>query len=144
MRIFESLSEIFYSFVMNTRASDYKEYFQNGHNYCNGMEYLFIALLLVPLCFCLYFYYVQAANLANGTKKNYIVIFLLGFLTLLVVNFVLLSTCAGYKNALTSGNMWKVNMIDVIYYPIMYQLYSWFAKSGSKVRNIDLISCFSK
>ena len=86
MRIFESLSEIFYSFVMNTRASDYKEYFQNGHNYCNGMEYLFIALLLVPLCFCLYFYYVQAANLANGTKKNYIVIFLLGFLTLLVVN----------------------------------------------------------
>lgn len=33
MRIFESLSEIFYSFVMNTRASDYKEHFQNGHNY---------------------------------------------------------------------------------------------------------------
>ena len=55
MRIFETLSEIFYSFVMNTRASDY-QFFQNGHNYGNGMEYLFIALLLVPLCFCLYFY----------------------------------------------------------------------------------------
>ena len=143
MRIFETLSEIFYSFVMNTRASDY-QFFQNGHNYGNGLEYLFIALLVIPLCFCLYFYFVQASNLANGTKKNYMVIFLLGFLSLLVVDFVLMTTCAGHRNALTSWNMWKINMIDIIYYPVMYQLYSWFIKGASKVPNIDLISCFSK
>ena len=143
MRIFETLSEIFYSFVMNTRASDY-HFFQNGHNYGNGLEYLFIALLVIPLCFCLYFYFVQAANLANGTKKNYMVIFFLGFLSLLVVDFVLMSTCAGHRHAIASGNMWKINFINVCYYPVMYQLYSWFIKGASKVPNIDLISCFSK
>lgn len=143
MSIFETLSEKLYSFVMNTRASDW-HFFQNGQTYHNGLEYLFIALLVIPLCFCLYFYFVQAANLANGTKKNYMVIFLLGFLSLLVVNFVLMYKCAGHPNAITSGNMWKINMIDVIYYPVMYQLYSWFIKDASKVPNTDLISCFSK
>lgn len=143
MRIFETLSEIVYSHVLNTRANDY-HFFQNGHNYGNGLEYLFLALLIVPLCFCVYFYFVQASKLANGTKKNYMIIFLLGFLTLLVVDFVLMSTCAGHRNALTSGNMWKINIIDVIYYPIVYQLYSWFLKGMSNVPNVHLISCFSK
>lgn len=142
MKIFELLSEFIYSFVLNTRANDY-HYFQNGHGYGYGMEYLFIALLVIPLVFCLYFYFVQASKLQNGTKNNYMVIFILGFLTLVVVDFVLMSTCAGYRNAFSSGNMWKVNLLDIIYYPVVYQLFSWFVKSFSKVPNIDLINCIS-
>ena len=142
MKIFELLSEFIYSFVLNTRANDY-HYFQNGHGYGYGMEYLFIALLVIPLVFCLYFYFVHASKLQNGTKNNYMVIFILGFLTLVVVDFVLMSTCAGYRNAFSSGNMWKVNLLDIIYYPVVYQLFSWFVKSFSKVPNIDLINCIS-
>lgn len=141
MNIFVKLSEIFYPFVMNTRAADY-HYFQNGPTYGNGLEYLFIALLVVPLLFCLYFYYAQASKVSNATKKNYLIIFLLGFLTLVVVNFVFMVTLSDYRNALGSANLWKINFIDAVYYIILYQLYSWFAKTGSKARNIDLISCF--
>lgn len=143
MRILEQLSEVLYSFVMNTRANDY-HFFQNGHGYGNGMEYLFIMLMLVPLVFCLYFYFVQAEKLENGTKKDYMTIFFIGLLTLAVSSWVVMVMWAGYKHALTSGNLWRVIAIDLLYYSAIYQLYSWLFKTWSNVRNLDLISCFSK
>lgn len=142
MNIFASLSEFVFSFLMNTRADDY-EHFQNGPAYGGGMEYLFIALLLVPMAFCAVYYFGVAQKLANGTKKNYLVVFLIGFLTLWVLNFVIMATMSGMRNPFGSLNMWKINLVEIIYYPVLYQVYSWFMKSGSKVRNTDLISCLS-
>lgn len=142
MNAFASLSELIFSFMMNTRAADY-EHFQNGPAYGGGMEYLFIVLLLVPLAFAATYYFGVAQKLANGTKKNYLVVFLIGFLTLWMLNFVVMATAADLRNPFSSGNMWKINLIEIIYYPIVYQLYSWFMKSASKVKNIDLISCLS-
>lgn len=142
MKILETLSEVLYGWLMNTQADDYT-HFQNGYDYGCGMEYLFCALLIVPLCFTLYFYFVQARILAQGTKANYMIIFFLGLLTLFVLNFVLLITAADYPNALTSWNMWKINLIDIVYYAVLYELYSWLVKGYSKVPNIDLITCLS-
>lgn len=143
MSLIEKISEILYAWLMNARDADYK-FFQNGHGYGNGMEYLCIALLLVPLLFAVYFYFVQAKKLANATRNAYLVIFLLGLLTLIVVSYVTMYSFVGYESVFLDGNMFKAMLGNLVYYTILYQLYSWFMKEISSVPNLDLWSCIFK
>ena len=117
MSLLEKISEILYAWLMNARDADYK-FFQNGHGFGNGMEYLCIALFVVPLIFSAYFYWVQAKKLANATRGAYLVIFFLGMLTLIVASYVLMYTFVGFESVFLDGNMLKVMLADVIYYSI--------------------------
>lgn len=140
-KIFQSISEAIYPWVMDTRADDYK-FFQNGHDFHNGLEYITIALFAAALLFCLYFYFVQARDIVKATRKEYLAIFGIGFFTMVVVDFVLMATVAEYRNVLSSGNMWKITLVNVLYYIVLYQVFSWLFKGMSRVPNIDLIKCF--
>lgn len=143
MSLIEKISEIVYAWMLNARATNYK-FFQNGYDYGNGMEYLCIALLVFPLLFAAYFYFVQAKKLTNATRNAYLVICALGLLSLIVASYVIMYTFVGYKGVFLDGNMFKIALIDVVYYALLYQLYSWFMKGASGVPNLDLWSSFFK
>ena len=142
-KIFQKISETIYPWVMDTRADDYTS-FQNGPGYGNGLEYITMALIAVPLLFCLYFYFIQARDVVRATRKEYLTIFVIGFFTLTVVDFVLMATVAGYRSVLSSGNMWKIVLVNVLYYIALYEVFSWLLKGMSNVPYVDLIKCFSK
>lgn len=144
MKILKTISNSIYQWILDTHSNDYS-YFQNdfannANGHTNGMMYMLIALLLVSLIATAVYYYGVASKVANATKKNYMVVYLLGLITLIVVNFVVMATIPEMKNVFTSYNMWMINLIDVLYYTILFQLWSWLVKSTSKSPNIDLIS----
>ena len=143
MSLIEKISEIMYAWLLNARDADYK-FFQNGHGYHNGMEYLSITLFIVPLLFSLYFYFVQAKKLSNATRNAYLIICGLGLLSLIVASYVVMFSFVGYESIFTDTNMFKIVIADIVYYAILYQLYSWFMKGASNVPNLDLWSCLFK
>lgn len=143
MSLIEKISEILYAWLLNARDADYK-FYQNGHGYGNGLEYLCIALFIVPLLFSLYFYFIQAQKLSYATRNAYLVICGLGLLTLIVASYVIMYTFVGFESVFTDSNMLKIMLADIIYYAILYQLYSWFMKGASNVPNLDLWSCIFK
>lgn len=143
MDLIVKISELLYAWLLNARDADYK-FFQNGHGYGNGMEYLCIALFVFPLVFSAFFYFVQAQKLANATRNAYLVIFFLGLLSLIVASYVIMFTVVEHENVFLDGNMLKLMLADIIYYSILYQLYSWFMKGASNVPNLDLWSCIFK
>lgn len=147
LNLFEKISElpVVFGKALNTTNDDY-HFFQNGFekNSHNGMEYLTIAFFVVSLLFCLYFYFIQAKKLSNATRKNYIIIFLLGLFTLIVVDFVLMATFVGHTSVFSDANMYKALIISSVWYCVLYQIYSWFFKSMSNVPYLDLISCFKR
>lgn len=146
MEFFNVVAEFLYSWLLDATNDDYK-YFQCGPNFGSGMLWFLLALLIVPLVGCAFFYFYQARKLSTGTKENYLWTFLLSGLTMIVIDYLLMAFLADMDNPqpFESWNFWKSVTISLAYFILVYQIYSWFLKGMSRVPNVDLWNiCFGK
>lgn len=141
-----NISEAIYKWVLNKRpGSGYSELWQNGHNLGCGMAWAFLFLIIVALVAVLIYYYGISKNPESATKKNYLITCLIGYITLVVVNIVALKLITKAPVELIfSKNMLWVCVIDILYYLVLFELFSLAVKNWSNARHIDLISIFKK
>lgn len=138
--LLSDISRAIYAWTLNTRADDFI-YLQNSVGGGYGMQWTFLLMLAVSLIGVLCYYYGIASQAVKATKQNYIVVFILSLLTMWVLDYVILYTVAEMDDPMT-WNVLKLNLVNTVYFAIMYEIWSLFIKGSSKAPNIDLISCW--
>lgn len=140
------LSNFLYQWVLdasegtNPRGSLYTAIFSNdGIKGGHGMEYCFFFLVILSILTSGVFYYVIASNIQNATKKNYVITWIMGYICLVVINYVGMQLVVDV-NVLSSFNMVKLCLIDAIYYTAFFEVWSLIMKGYSKAGDIDLLS----
>lgn len=138
------LAKIFFQWVTNTLeeqdgVNTFETYLSDS-NGGYGFSWLFLVLVIVSLLTAVIFYYGIAQSSSNATKKNYVITSLLGLITMLVLNFVVVFLFCDWSSCFSSGNMWKICAIDVAYYFILFEVWSLLVKGKSKANTIDWIS----
>lgn len=122
--------------IVNATENNFVEVFgHEGH----GLEYCFLFLFGVSLVFTLIFYFGMATNVNNATPKNYLLTMLMGYIVLVATNYFGFATIFG-NECISSMNLLKVSLIDILYYAILFELFSLAFKNMSNASNIDLIS----
>lgn len=139
-----NLARIFYKWVIDT--NEYQNDVNTWETYLDmtqgagGLSYLFLTLIVISLVTAVIFYYGIAKNVSAATKKNYVVVCLMGLVTLLVFNFVVAFVGCEWSSCLSSWNMWKICLIDILYYFILFEIWSLLIKGKSNAETIDWIS----
>lgn len=110
----------------------------------DGMFYALAVVFIVSLLTACVFYYAISSNASSATKKNYVVTSLLGFVTVVVLNYLITYLACKWGTCLLSLNMLKINLIDILYYFVLFEIWSLLIKGKSNARTIDYISIFSK
>ena len=142
------ISNFLYQWVMdasegNPRGSLYRAIFSNdGQGGGHGMEYCLFFLLIVSIVSAAIFYFGIASNIQNATKNNYLSTYIMGFICLAVINYVGMQLIVEDVNVLTSFNMVKVCLIDIVYYTVLFELASLLMKGLSQAGDIHLLSLF--
>lgn len=138
--LLSDISRAIYSWVLDTRAADF-HFLQNSVGQGYGMQWAFIIMLLVSVIGVCCYYFGVAGSAVKATKQNYIVVFILSLLTMWVLDYVIIYVVADMDDPLT-WNMLKLNLVNSVYFAIMYEIWSIFIKGGTNAPNIDLISCW--
>ena len=142
MEFLNNLSNLMYSWILNPRLDGYREVFQNIHGGGYGMRYSLIVLLVVALLFVLLFYFGISTHADAANKKNYMMTIILGGITLLVATVVVLAFLTD-KSLMFNLNLLYLLLIDIVYFIILYEVFSLIFKGMSKnARNIDMFSLF--
>ena len=143
MEIFKKISNAIYQWILNPDTDDYSVIYQYDDG-GKGMFWCFWILMAVSLASVLIYYFVIVkGNQDNASRKNYLTTFVLGLITLIVVNIVVLKLCqSGNECDLFTMNLLKINLIDIVYYTILFEVWSLVFKGMSEDPNRDLISCF--
>ena len=143
MEIFRKISNAIYQWILDQNAEDYSVIYQYEDG-GKGMLWCFWILLAVSLLSVLMYYFVIVkGNQDNASRKNYLITFVLGLITLIVVNIVVLKLCHdGSDVSFFTMNLLKINFIDIVYYTILFEVWSLVFKGMSEDPNRDLISCF--
>lgn len=141
-----NIASFLYSWLISQPDAYYNLFLcQPGYGY--GMTYLLVFLALASIATPLIYYFVLAKDSKYATKKDYISTWLLGYFVLAVMNyFGFMALVDGADIGIfTSLNLLKATLMDAVYYSVIYELVSYFAKSNkkTKARNIDLLSCWS-
>lgn len=146
----KSVSEFLYDWILNideTGDGDrnlYHEIFANDGEYCgHGMEYCLFFLLGISILAALCFYFVISRDITKATKKNYIITCVVGYICLVVTNYFGLDYLTDVDGEVFySFNVFKVCLIDILYYAILLECWSLLMKSRSNAGNIDLLKVF--
>ena len=139
------ISRFLYQWVMDVKEGNppgtlFKEIFSNDSGGGHGMEYCLFYLVIVSLVTAAIFYYVVASNIQNATKKNYITSFVVGFVCLVVINYLATQIILPGVNVLKSFNMVKVCLVDIVYYTLAFELWSLLMKDFSKAGGLHLLT----
>lgn len=134
----KKMSEFVYYFV-KLKGDDNIAWFGNmqGH----GKEYCFYFLLLISLAFVLVFYFGVASKVQNGTKQNYRGIYIMGYITLVVFS------CIGIAAFVTPSAVMTLPMLEIclwniLWYSILYEVFSLLFKDLSKAQGLHLLNCW--
>lgn len=138
MTFFQNIAKAIYQWVLNVRTDDFQSVWAIGTKPCgNGMTTGLAILLIVALFFVLAYYFVIASSVDNATKPNYLYTFITGVITLVVVNIVVLAFLTDRSKVFTL-NMLKFNLIDILYFILLYEVLSLIVKDMSNASNIHL------
>ena len=131
-------SEVVYHFV-RLKGQDNLDWFgtMSGH----GKEYCFYILLLVSIIFVLMFYFGVARKVQNATKQNYRGIFVMGYITLVILNCVCIATFVS-PSAVVTFPMLQICVWDILWYSIFYEVCSLLVKVYSNAQNLHLLNCW--
>ncbi len=140
--MFESIDRLggaFYGWLIDPTEELWKEVFssaEKGH----GMAWCFIFMVGTALLFTLIYYFGVDSNAKNATPKNYLMVFVMGYITLVAVNYMGLTSITG-EDVYTTFNLLKITLFDVICYTLVFELFSLLFKGASKFStSIDLVS----
>ena len=133
----ERLSSFMYGWMMDATEESYNEVLssQGGH----GMEYCLFFLLGISLVFTLIYYFGVAADIRHATPKNYLLTMVMGYIVLAAVNYLGIATLFS-NDALASFNLVKITLIDIVYYIVLFEVFSLMFKNMSKASGVDFIS----
>ena len=131
MQTIERFADFFYGFVTfkDNLFSEYE---------CHAVCFLF--LIGVSLVFTLVYYFFIDSNARNATPKNYLSVSIMGYFALVAINYLGLATIA-HENVLIKTDILLICLADIIYYILLFELWSLVFKGLSKnSKNIDFIS----
>jgi hypothetical protein len=135
-KLTERISSFLYNWQIDATENNFVEIFgHEGH----GLEFCLFFLLGVSLAFALIFYFVMAKNVSNATPKNYLLMMLMGYIVLVATNYLGFATIYG-NEVLSSPNLVMISVVDLLYYVILFEAFSWTFKGMSNASNISLIS----
>lgn len=132
------LSEVVYFFV-KLKGEDNINWFGNmqGH----GKEYCFYFLFLLSIAFVLIYYFGVACKVQNATKQNYRGIFIMGYITLVVLSCVGMAAFVS-PSAVTTLPMLEICLWNLLWYSLLYEAWSLLVKGWSNAQNIHLKNCW--
>lgn len=122
------LSEILYKKIPVLSAPGHNEYHQvyenvQGANF--GMMWAFVFLLVVSISAAAIYYFVVSQSIEKANKKSYWTVCGLGLFTLIIVTVVGLRLISGYNAPdYWSVNLLKLNLFNIVYYAIFFELWS--------------------
>ncbi len=135
-KLTERISSFLYNWQVDATENNFVEVFgHEGH----GLEFCLFFLLGVSLVFAIIFYLVIAKNVNNATPKNYFLMMLMGYIVLVATNYLGFATIYG-NEVISSTNLLKVSVVDILYYVVLFEAWSWVFKGMSNASNISLIS----
>lgn len=137
MDFIRTIAEAIYLWALDANAS--------GFNIiCNNdvTSWTLIMLVLITALTVLSFYYVVAKVASNATRRNYLVVFGLGLLVLMLAVFIIVPTIVDNWEYTFDENNLRLAGINAIYYIIVYEVSSLFAKEASNAKHIHLFNCF--
>ena len=118
----EKLSFYLYDWILEKGGAFHQVYENNGGR---GMFWAFVFLLAVSIIAAAIFYFGVSKTIEKANKKNYWTVFLLGMLTLVIVTVVGLRLITGYaKPDFWSMNLLKLNLINIAYYLVLFEVWS--------------------
>ena len=138
METFAKISNFLFNWVLNRHKGDYY-YLSNTGDGKHGLIIALIILLIVSLLATYVFYYMISKRVSNTTPRNYISVCIMGEIAMILMNYLLIYSLTDFSNIFISLNMLKLNAIDIVYFLIAFEIWSWVIKSKSNGRNISLI-----
>lgn len=138
METFAKISNFLFNWVLNRHKDDYY-YLSNTGDGKHGLIIALIILLVVSLLAAYVYYYMISKRVSNATQKNYISVCIMGEIAMILINYLLIYSLTNFSNIFISLNMLKLNAIDIVYFLISFEIWSWVIKSKSNARNISLI-----
>lgn len=122
----EKLSYFLYNFqasgsrIMDTSDLNFVTWYSDKH----GFMYAFIFLLAISFIAAAIFYFGVSKTVVNANKKNYWTIFGLGLFVLIIVTIVGLKLIFGNGPGYFCMNLFKLNLLNAVYYVILYEVWS--------------------
>ena len=128
----------------NTSFNTFEKLYNEGApNFYDGRDWGLIFMLLVCTAAVLVYYFGVASNLKNATRANYLIVWGLGIVTILLLN------CFVIPNIITPkcpiGKIWDLNLlkfclIDIVYYSLVYEILSFVFMRLSRDKHRHLIN----
>jgi hypothetical protein len=124
VKIFQTLAYWMYNFVLTASGyADYTGMYQNVQGKY-GMTWGFVFMLGLSILFAAVYYFGVVSKLKNATSANYLTVFFLGMLAMLVVNAFVLPRITGFAGSVWTRNLLCYCLIDIVYYTVFYELWS--------------------
>lgn len=136
------LSDLLYKWILEAPGhKEYHQVYENVQNGGYGMMWTFVFLLVISIAAAAVYYFVVSSQAVNANKRNYFTVCLLGLFALIVATIVGLRLITGYNDAAYwSSNLVRINLLNILYYAIFYEVWSLIMMPFSK----SSIHMFSK
>lgn len=138
MDFLSTIADTLYGWILDANSGDY-----GTITNLNVPAWVFTMMIIISTGTVCSYYYGVAKVVANATKKNYIVVFLLGLLVLWLANFIIIPTIIDDWDYAFGTNNLMLSVIDTLYYAILYEIISIFVKDKSNAKHIHLLNCWS-
>ena len=140
--LLETISNFLYKWLLNQRGDSFRNIWKNGNSQPDGMMWTLVFVLCISLLVAaIYYFVVVKSNASNDTKANYLMIYIIGYVALVVTTLVGLDLLIPKINLseLFTFDMFKVCLINVLWYSLVFELWSYLFK-GIVNSNTDLIT----
>lgn len=133
MDVLHTISKTAYNWGLFERTGEMRDsaelFLRNlGNTHLSGFSLCFLLLMSSAAIFsAVYYFMLVKPQASNDTTKNYLLISLLGLIFLWVANFVSFKLIIN-QNMFVDRNMLWVCLIDIVYYVLFFQLFSWLFK----------------
>ena len=114
------LSEVIYCFV---KLQGEKNISWFGNMQGHGKEYCFYILFLVALIFACVYYFQIAKKVQNATKQNYRGIYIMGYITLVVLSCVCMAIVVT-PSAVMTMPMLEISLWNIAWYSLFFEIFS--------------------
>lgn len=145
VNIIHKISGPIFDWVLTKTSTTYQALYAvvSNEDHYDGRDWGLIFMLLVCLAAVLVYYFGVASNLRNATRANYLIVWGLGIVTILLLNCFVIPNIITPKFSI--GKIWDLNLlrfclIDIVYYSIVYEVFSFVFMGISRDKHRHLIN----
>ena len=138
MDFIDTIADTIFGWCLDANAANYGTMVNSG-----SLSWVLIFLVLISLVAPLVFYYGISKVAANATKKNYILVLFVGWIVLLLANFVIVPTIVDDWSYAFDLNNIVLSLVDSGYYVVLFGIISWLVKDRSNGKYVHLLNAFN-